>query len=402
MKILNTFFARVKQLWRVGYPVRCVQQCRIKKLEQKKVNNQALPFRIKEIREKGFIVKAGNLTAFVSFYHMPWQYRNHKFWNVVFPFIQKKEFTGKVYSISHYPLSVTIDGKADSLKPADFIPNCQYRGIVIAKKQYGLIVDFGSQFNWECGSLIAYVHFTAFNPGEFEAFSIGQTVKLPYRGVQVNGNRVFSRHISDSILVKGTLTSFYGREVEVKVLKGHGQSGQFIVEGKYNALIPHGKRQYPNKLEREELAKALNSLQHNEIIHCEVVRFDFRRNILLLRWCRRREINRATGEEQHSASLIPRGLSVQKNADNSLPPNLKIIGAVLNVEVVKRRTRKGKEITTYRVMGKYKVNLHITNDHNSMSNKNKVMIEKNLKDADIIICKVIKIKQNTLVVKWPI
>jgi hypothetical protein len=82
-------------------------------LEQKGEN---IPFKITEIRRKGFVIKSAGLFGFISFDHMPWKYQNHNAWNAVFPSIKGKIFFGKTHQFQKNPLSLILNGEIPQFK----------------------------------------------------------------------------------------------------------------------------------------------------------------------------------------------------------------------------------------------------------------------------------------------
>jgi hypothetical protein len=70
-------------------------------LEESKKN---VPFRIIEVKEKGFLVKVGGLFAYVSFHHMPWRYTSNENWKAVSKFLIGKSFFCNIYQVKRNPL----------------------------------------------------------------------------------------------------------------------------------------------------------------------------------------------------------------------------------------------------------------------------------------------------------
>ena len=73
--------------------------------------NTNIPFKIIDIRDKGFIVKVGGLRGYISFNHMPWTYNNNVAWNAVFPYLKGKLFFSKIYQIQKEPISIILNGE---------------------------------------------------------------------------------------------------------------------------------------------------------------------------------------------------------------------------------------------------------------------------------------------------
>ncbi len=64
----------------------------IDKFEETIDSKKNIPFKIVDIRDKGFVVKTEGLFGFISFHHMPWSYQNINSWTVVYPAIKGKIF----------------------------------------------------------------------------------------------------------------------------------------------------------------------------------------------------------------------------------------------------------------------------------------------------------------------
>ena len=148
-------------------------------IEKQKEENNSLSFVIKDIKEKGFVVKVGGLFGYISFNHMPWQYRNREAWDAVFPFIDGKVFFCKIYSVTKEDHSIILDGDIPQFKKTELIENEKYKGIIINKTIYGVFVDIGYNFNWKCGSFVGLLHKSNFESDEsFDKIKIGQSIDV--------------------------------------------------------------------------------------------------------------------------------------------------------------------------------------------------------------------------------
>ncbi|MCL1932668.1 MAG: hypothetical protein FWF53_02480 [Candidatus Azobacteroides sp.] len=167
----------------------------VENLENQRVKNKNLPFKIADIKDRGFVVKVSGLYAFISFYHMPWKYSNINYWTAIFPKLIGKIFYCRVYSIKKDPiLSIIIDGRIPQFKKPELTIGKNYKGIITEKSKYGIFIDIGYHFDWRCGSFVGLLHKSQFDSMQlFSDCSVGDEIEILYQGLNEKGQLVFSQ-----------------------------------------------------------------------------------------------------------------------------------------------------------------------------------------------------------------
>ncbi len=151
-------------------------------LEQKILEDKNLPFWINQIKEKGFVIKINVLYGFISLYHMPWRYDDLESCKHVFEYLQDKTFFCKIHKFEKEPLSITVNGDVPQFKKLSLTKDSEYEGVIIKKSRYGIFVDFGFNFNWQCGSFVQLIHKSNIDKAEYSELKCGELFKAFYTG----------------------------------------------------------------------------------------------------------------------------------------------------------------------------------------------------------------------------
>ena len=379
-----------------------------KNLEKKRYEYESVPFKIVDIREQGFKIRVGGLFGYISFYHMPWKYSGVESWRVIYPHIQEKIFFAKIFELhkNEKSIAVKLNGEIAQFKTPDLIIDKKYNGIITKKTNYGIFIDLGYHFEWSCGSIQGLIHKSQFENIEyFENLSEGQIIEVFYWGTNEKEQIILGLDVNLKDWLTGGIRELIGDIVNVKVMITNTESKEFTVENMYKGLMPVTKAVYPN-MNRTHIKIAISNLKNEEIIQCEIIGINEKRKALLLKWISNQEI------ENVISRTLPENVTIKKtklypnsqnNIENRAKPEivkkLKLIGEIVNVEVLKNGTNSQNK---YLIEGKYKGKLSITNDNYRISVTEKQNIERNLQDGDILSCEILSIEKKSIKIKWRI
>ena len=373
-------------------------------LEQKGEN---IPFKITGIRRKGFIIKVAGLFGFISFDHMPWKYENHNSWNAVYPSIKGKIFFGKTHQFRKNPLSLILNGEIPQFKKTELNEKDKYKGIIINKTKYGLFVDVGYHFNWDCGSIVGMIHKSNITPIEkFEKFEIGETTESFFLGSNNKKQLLFGEKNVSIEWLNEEVEKLVGEILPVKIIKINDDKTSYLVNEKYNATLPTTTSIYPTN--KKVIKRAIKNFKNGDLIHCEVLKVNKVNKTLQLKWDFAHEIegiiSRTPIEEGKPRNQIKeyrnRRNAVENIADTNVIEKLNLIGKTVRAEVIKKEDNLGRISNKYKIENKYTGKLSFSNDNYKISIKEKKQIEKNLQNGEILDCQVLGIDDNQISVNW--
>jgi exosome complex RNA-binding protein Rrp4 len=370
-------------------------QKRINEIKKEQIEENNIPFKITEIREKGFIINVSGLKGFISFNHMPWEYSPNNNWHLLYPYIRGKYFFGKVYQINQIQQTVVIDGKVPQFKKSDFIEDNKYRGIILDKTDSGLWVDIGYHFQWECGSIVTKIRRFSFESAQ-SCFSkkTGEVIEVFFWGHDDNANLLFGYDNFKKIWYTGEIYEYIGKSFPVNIVKTKETGISFLVENKYKATL--------NNITRKN-KKAFDNLIDGDIIHCEIVNVNNTKKLLRLNWeyeLEIEEIAQRNSKPNKKKTILTENSIIQNKVNQDVVKILKLIGKIVKVEVIQKEDSSGRIFNTYFVENKYKGKLNISNDNYQITKVEKKHIEENLQDGDIIDCEVLNVQKKTMRIKW--
>ncbi|MCG9910977.1 MAG: S1 RNA-binding domain-containing protein [Flavobacteriales bacterium] len=261
----------------------------IENFEEKIAEKENHPFRIVDIRQKGFIVKIYGLMGYISFVHMPWTYNNLDYWKAVFPYLKGKVFFGKVFKYEKEPLTITMDGKVAQFKKTELNESALYKGIVTQKSSYGVFVDIGYNFQWNYGSLTGLLHKKYFeNEIIPENIKAGEQIELYFLGVDEKEQLVFGKNPELKVWISSEMNNLIDKVLPVRVIKSENEKTRYLVNGIYPAKLPTSENLYPDNL--RTIKKAIKVLKNECIIHCKIIEINNKRRSLILVWDSQNEI----------------------------------------------------------------------------------------------------------------
>lgn len=258
----------------------------IQNLEELNKQDKNIPFKIIDIKVKGFSAKVCGLFAFISFNHMPWQYPDQNFWKIVFPHLQNKIFFCRIYKFERSDqLKIILDGQIAQFKQPELIESEEYRGLILKKPGYGLIIDIGLHFNWQCGSLVGILHKTQIKSDDsLDNYSPGDEITIEYRKKDENGLLYFGSDVERTDWFLQEPQKLVGQVVWARVMRVPGENQVSLsVKGKYKAYLPISKEYYDQRYIKR-IKKAKDELYDGKIINCEVVGFERLKRTLKVKW----------------------------------------------------------------------------------------------------------------------
>lgn len=284
------------------------------KLEERGEN---IPFKITEIRRNGFVIKVAKLFGFISFDYMPWKYENYNFWNAVYPSIKGKIFFGKTYQFRKNPLSIILNGEIPQFKKPELNEKDKYKGIIINKTNYGLFIDVGYHFNWNCGSIVGMVHKSNFAPFEiFEKLEIGEIIESFFLGNNNNNQLLFGDNNISKEWLNGEIEKLVGEILPVKIVKINDDKTSYLVNEKYNATLPTISRIYPTN--KKLIKNAIKNFKDGDLIHCEILKINQRYKTLQLKWDFAHEIDEIISRTYNLENELKNQINKFKEGNNSI------------------------------------------------------------------------------------
>ena len=377
-------------------------------LKKQKVENNTISFKIVEIRKQGFQIKVSGLFGYISFYHMPWKYSDIESWKVIFQHIQDKWFFAKIFEINRLDkyISVKLNGEIPQFKKPNLIVGNKYSGIIIKKTDYGIFIDIGYDFNWECGSIEGMMYKSHFeNIETFEELEEGQIIEIFYWGYNKKQQPIIGTDKKLKDWLTGKIEELIGDIVNVEINILDTENREYKVDNMYQGLLPVTKSIYPT-MNRTQVRSAITNLKNGEIIQCEIIGINNRKRTLKLKWNSSQEMEKVISRElpkdngtKRTNLCVYQHNSIENKINAKTVELLNFVGKTVNVEVIKIDVSLQNK---YLVEGKYKGKLSISNDNYRINVKEKQYIEQNLQDGDLLNCEVLSIAKKTIRIKWKI
>lgn len=246
-------------------------------------NNKTMTFKIVEPKEKGFLIQVGGLFGYLSFLHMPWEYKKLKYWQNVSPFLIDKVFTCKIHSLEEGKLvSIFITAKQHEFETPRLTEFKKYRGVLLEKTQFGFFVDIGLHFGWKFGSLLGLVHkSTLIDASDYENTAVGNEISVIFQGYNNKQDMILGDNRERAKWHTGALDKLIGTIQNVSVVINENGHREFYVQGKHKAKVPVTKEHYP---QLKAVARTyISGLEDGDTIDCEVVRINNKRDMFVLR-----------------------------------------------------------------------------------------------------------------------
>lgn len=379
----------------------------LENIEKQDSENKNLPFKIIDIREKGFIVKVCGLRGYISFNHMPWTYNNNVAWNAVFPYLKGKLFFSKIYQIQKDPVSIMLNGEIPQFKEPELSEDKMYNGIILNKTVYGIFVDIGYALNWKSGSLVGLLHKSHFETKEeFEKTKAGEIIKVLFWGYNEKEQLIFGLKAEFKEWFTNAIEKLIGEVLPVNVVRTADNNISYFVRDCYTATLLINKSIYP--VNKTKIKKAVRYLKDGEIIHCEIISINKPKRTFQLKWETSSEIEGILSryiikERLHfpkSNTILDTKNTIENIVGVDIVEKLNLIGKTVKVEIIKKKDYLGRTRIKYLVESKHKGKLNISSESYKITNKEKKQIEKNLQEAEVLTCEVLNIEKNFVSIKW--
>jgi len=245
-------------------------------------NQESITFRIVKPKEKGFIVKVGGLFAFISFNHFGWSYPSIEYWKNASKALVGSYFTGKIHNVEENPISIQVNGKEQVFNKPKLEKFSQYRGVIVRKPKYGVFVDLGLHFNWKFGSLLGLVHKSSLiNPTDYDNWNVGEQITIPFLGFNENEQLVLGDNRERGKWLTGEMDKLIGTIQKVSVVINENGKSEFYVLGEHKSTISRKKELHPNL--RTTVKKYIHGLKNGEIIDCEIIKMNKRKDGFVLK-----------------------------------------------------------------------------------------------------------------------
>ena len=288
----------------------------IANLEKFETSKENIPFKVEDIEENGFLIKTEGLFGFISFNHMPWIYSNTDAWKVVYPSIKGKVFFAQIHHFNKETISIILNGNIPQFKKVNLTSFQKYNAIVLQKTPYGVYVDVGVHFNWNCGSISGLLHKSHFNDSElYNNIQEGDSLEVYYWGTNPNEQHLFGRTKLAEEWINGEIEELLGKVVKVNVTVDENGYKHYLVNDKFKAALPCTKIIYPHY--KKVVRAAIGNLANNDTIYCEVVLVNLLDKTLKLKWDLRHEIE-ASLKRNIADDNIQRLLTEYKNKSNAI------------------------------------------------------------------------------------
>ena len=257
----------------------------VKRAEMLKAENQSVPFKIVEIKDKGLVIKVCGLYGFIAFEYMPWKYPDIECWKAVSPRLIDRIFFCKIHRISKDPISIIVNGEIPQFKKMELVPGEKYTTVIIRKTIYGFFVDIGYQFGWKCGSFVGLLHKSQFGPDQSILKKMpGDELQLTYLGLNIDKQLILGADTEKIEWQLGNPARLIGQVVWVEVVKKSGERGiEFLAEGKYRGKIIVRKNDYPTYY-RTKIKQARVKLTDGSRIDCMVTGINNKTRYLEFKW----------------------------------------------------------------------------------------------------------------------
>jgi len=379
----------------------------LRKNFERKIKEQDIhEFRIVDVRQKGFVVKIYGLFGYVSFFHMPWKYRNSIIWQTMFPNLKNHIFLGKIHDYNSKSLGIKIDAKCMAFADVNIPVDEYYQSIVLNVVTFGVFVEIGHLFDWRFGSVSGLLHKDNFtSPADMDSLNTGDVLQVIYWGENSDSQHMFGLMPELKPWFDGSVKKLIGKKVKGKVLSNKNGNLLCSVNDIFKAKITVKKSIYPQNSNR--VKKALKQVYNDEELSFLVYDLDHKNHRLSLKWEDEQEIRLMIdrGKRKKRNQPIP-GIqhldAIHDKLDKGTAEILQLVGKEINVAVVKTKEPDSSTTVKYVVNSKFSATLVISNKSRKISNFEKNIIQNNLQDGDILPCTVTGFRNKEIVVTWQI
>jgi hypothetical protein len=286
-----------------------------------KEEDKLLPFKILSIVEKGFVVRVSGLKAFVSFYHMPWNYNDINAWHVISPTIEGLWFFGKVHEMQRdgNSILIIINAGFPQFRPFEFEKEKEYSAIITGKSTYEVRVDIGHQFNWFYGSFpgkikvdeIETEYFAAIQPGDEISVYLYNDVNSAYKNCTPEYKNLFWHSEACKELI--------GKEITVGAIQDELGEIRYVYNSSFSVHLPVLKKYYKG-YNRDKVREIISSVQHGAMINCVVTEVNCRKRYVTVRLLIQDELIDERIKKSKKSKKFPLEETCNQVVDGSVEP----------------------------------------------------------------------------------
>jgi len=251
-------------------------------IEKTKKEGVAVPMRIVDVKNKGFVVKTQGLFAYLPFSLMPWKYPNIEHWKYVYHSLKEKTLFGKIIQVERNPkteklIKITVDANSTKFKNINLSKSKTYSGIIVQKAEYGFFIDIGYHFKWRHGSLLGLLHNSKLPELKYHSFyEEGQIIEV--NCLKKDDNYLLYKIAGTSDFRE----SYVGKTVSVTVKNSENNKQFFLVENVHQAVMPFKKNIYGEK--QLSVINFVKSLSDGDVINCEVIDINMQSGCLMIKF----------------------------------------------------------------------------------------------------------------------
>ncbi|NPD47258.1 MULTISPECIES: hypothetical protein [unclassified Lentimicrobium] len=176
-------------------------------------SNEVLNFRIIGFHEKGFYCEMVGLFAFVSFFHMPWKYKNQGYWIVIKNSLLGIKLKGTIFKLNTHILSLKINAEIDQFEPPPLLKGQRYSSIVLATFSNFVLLDLGFHFSWNYGSFSAKLKNMFIHKELSSRICEGDIIHVFYWGKDGEGSPIITKTKAQSAVVFSSAEKLVSRKI---------------------------------------------------------------------------------------------------------------------------------------------------------------------------------------------
>jgi len=241
-----------------------------------------IPFTITGITNKGFIVRAYSLICFVPFLYMPWQYIDHKYWNVFYKVIRNKILYGKVLSKNEELFTYFLNANIPQFNEVVLEKGIEYSGVILKKENSYVVIDIGYQFGWACGSITGILRREDFNLDSFaNIYKIGEPITVYLTDKLLEGT-FFKKEQINRWISKEKSKLLIGKTITAKVVNTDGITIVELLDG-YRAVLPINNTIYENDFV-ERIVNFIADVKIGDELICNIINVDRLQSHFIVEW----------------------------------------------------------------------------------------------------------------------
>lgn len=245
---------------------------RFKFIENLLLSETMIHCKVKNISERGIIVKIFGYSAFLPFKLLPWRASNSIYWHTIFPHVLDKAFNCKIISARKQDGKnfITVDATCMEMKKYEIEEKIKYQGIIISRSEDLIVVDIGIHFDWECGSILGTIHISnVANEKTEEDLANGKHISVYLKNKWEWKNFFFEANYIEK---KQKYISLFGKKFVI-TNEFFNPESEFIYIGEDN---------FPAQIDDNGLI--IKEIPQNKEAICKVVHIDFQLQSLVLEW----------------------------------------------------------------------------------------------------------------------